>query len=1066
MSRFFINRPNFAWVIAIVIMLGGLLALNSLPVSQYPQIAPTSVSIQATYPGADAQTVENSVTKIIEQGLTGIDNLDYMSATSTSTGSASLQLTFTSAADPDVAQMQVQNKLQLVTSKLPQTVQNNGISVSKSSDSFMMIIGFVSTDGKMSTTDLADYVESSLDDMIKRVDGVGDTQLFGAGYSMRIWLDPDKLAKYSLMPSDVTSAIEAQNTQVSAGQLGAQPARKGQQLNATVTASSRLQTPEQFRNIILKSQTSGALVRLNDVARVELGAEDYTMVSGYNNKPTAALAIKLATGANAISTGKAVRAAIERLSSTLPEGVEVVYPYDTTPFVQLSIEEVGKTLFEAIVLVFLVMLLFLQNVRATFIPTLAIPVVLLGTFGVLSAFGYSINTLTMFAMVLAIGLLVDDAIVVVENVERVMQEEKLSPREATLKSMKEISGALVGIALVLSAVFVPMAFFGGSVGIIYRQFSVTIVSAMILSVVVALVLTPALCATLLKPAREHGQEARGFFGWFNRMFDRGTLVYRDGVGGILGRSKRFMLVFVVIIVAMGWMFMRLPGSFLPQEDQGMLMTSVQLPVGATQDRTQRVLKQVTDYYLNQEKDAVDGVMTVLGFGFGGQGQNVGMAFVRLKDFEERQGANLSADAVAGRAMMTFSKIRDAKVFALAPPAIQGMGSSDGFSFYLQDVNGAGHDALVRTRDQLIQAAGKSSLLANTRPNGQDDTPQFTVEVDNEKARALGLSLSDVNSTLSTAWGSSYVNDFVDRGRIKSVYVQSDADFRMQPKDLGRWYVRNGDGEMVPFSAFATGKWTYGSPRLERFNGMAAVEIQGQAAEGVSSGDAMNEIDRLVAELPSGYAHEWTGISNQERLSSSQAASLYAISVLVVFLCLVALYESWSVPFAVMLSVPIGVAGALLAALAFGQSNDVYFKVGLLTTIGLAAKNAILIVEFALERQASGMNLMQATLEAARQRLRPILMTSLAFILGVVPLATATGAGSGAQNAIGIGVMGGMISATVLGIFFIPLLFVVVRAFFARKPKHGDGDDAGDAFDDDDDAIDPKDPSALPRPASH
>ncbi|ATN36940.1 hydrophobe/amphiphile efflux-1 family RND transporter (plasmid) [Rhizobium sp. ACO-34A] len=1033
MSSFFINRPNFAWVIAIAIMLGGLLALNSLSISQYPQIAPTTVSISATYAGADAETVENSVTKVIEQGMTGIDNLDYMTATSTSTGSTSISLTFTSAADPDVAQMQVQNKLQLVTSQLPEIVQSTGITVSKSSDSFMMVIGFVSTDGKMNATDLADYVDSTLNDRLKRVEGVGDTQLFGSSYAMRIWLDPDKLAKYALMPGDITSAIEAQNTQVSAGQLGSIPAREGQQLNATVTARSRLQTPEQFRNIILKSTTDGSLVRLNDVARVELGAESFTNTSTYNGMPAAGLAIKLATGANAISTATAVQETISHLSETFPQGVEVVYPYDTTPFVQLSIEEVIKTLLEAIVLVFFVMLVFLQNIRATLIPTLAVPVVLLGTFGVLAIFGYSINTLTMFAMVLAIGLLVDDAIVVVENVERVMQEEGLSPKEATRKSMKEITGALIGIAIVLSAVFVPMAFFSGSVGVIYRQFSVTIVSAMILSVVVALILTPALCATILRPPRNHATQ-RGPFGWFNRVFDRGTITYRNSTQGIIHRGKRYLLVFVTICIALGWMFMRLPSSFLPQEDQGILMTSVQLPVGATQDRTLRVLKQVTDHYLNNEKDAVEGVMAIAGFGFGGQGQNVGLAFVRLKGFEERKGTSLSATAVAGRAMEAFSKIKDARVFALAPPAIQGMGNSNGFDFYLQDVNGAGHAKLIEARNQLLGMASQSKLLANTRPNGQENTPQFSIDIDQEKASALGVSLSDINTTLSTAWGSDYVNDFIDRGRIKPVYLQSDNNFRMQPEDLWKWQVRNSSDTMVPFSSFASSHWTYGSPRLERYNGSSAVEIQGEAAAGISSGVAMDEIDKLVSQLPAGYGHEWTGLSYQERLSGDQAIALYGISVLVVFLCLVALYESWSIPFAVMLSVPIGVFGAVAAALLFGQTNDVYFKVGLLTTIGLAAKNAILIVEFAIERQAAGMGLVEATLEAARQRLRPILMTSFAFILGVTPLAIASGAGSGAQNSIGIGVMGGMIAATALGIFFVPLLFVTVRRIFKGKTK--------------------------------
>ncbi|RUV01539.1 efflux RND transporter permease subunit, partial [Mesorhizobium sp. M7A.T.Ca.TU.009.01.3.1] len=984
----------------------GLLARTTLPISQYPQSAPTTVNISATYPGADASTVENSVTKVIEQGMTGIDNLDYMTATSTSTGAATITLTFTTAADPDTAQVQTQNKLQLVQSQLPQVVQSNGITVSKSSTGFLMVIGFVSSDGKMNSTDLADYVDSTINDTLKRVEGVGSTQLFGSSYAMRIWLDPDKLATYTLMPSDVASAIEAQNTQVSAGQLGGMPQRKGQQLNATVTAKSRLQTAEQFRNIILKSTVDGSLVRLNDVATVELGAESYTTAARYNGQPAAGVAINLATGANAISTAEAVRTTINRLSSTFPQGVEVVYPYDTSPFVRLSIEEVVKTLAEAIVLVFLVMFIFLQNLRATIIPTIAVPVVLLGTFGVLSFFGYSVNTLTMFAMVLAIGLLVDDAIVVVENVERVMQEEDLSPKEATRKSMGEITGALVGIATVLSAVFVPMAFVGGSTGIIYRQFSVTIVSAMVLSVLVALVLTPALCATILRRPKDHATQT-GPFGWFNRVFDRGTTAYRDGSHGIINRSWRFLAVFLAIVIAMGWMFARLPSSFLPEEDQGILITSVSLPVGATQDRTERVLAEVTDHYLKEEKDAVEGVFTASGFGFGGAGQNVGIAFVPMKEFSQRKSPALSAQAVARRAMGAFSKIRDAQVFALAPPAIQGFGNTNGFDFYLQDVNGAGHDALIQTRNQLLALAGQSKLLTATRPNGQEDQPQFSVDIDQEKASALGVSLADINNTLSSAWGSDYVNDFIDRGRVKPVYMQSDANFRMQPEDLDKWQVRNASGAMVPFSAFASSHWTFGSPRLERYNGSAAVEIQGAAAPGVSSGAAMDEIDRLVAQLPPGYSHEWTGLSHQERLSGNQALSLYAISALVVFLCLAALYESWSIPFAVMLSVPIGIFGALLAASLFGQSNDVYFKVGLLTTIGLAAKNAILIVEFAIERQTAGMGLVEATLEAARQRLRPILMTSLAFILGVLPLAIASGAGSGAQNSVGIGVMGGM-----------------------------------------------------------
>jgi multidrug efflux pump len=1039
MSEFFIKRPIFAWVIAIVIMLAGLLALDTLSISQYPDIAPTSVRVSCNYPGADAKTVENSVTKVIEQGMTGIDYLDYMTSTSTSTGRAEIALTFTNAADPDVAQMQVQNKLQQVTSQLPDVVESNGVSVTKSSASFLMVIGFVSKDGSMSSVDIADYVDSSLNDTLKRVEGVGDTQLFASSYAMRIWLNPDKLAGYSLMPGDVAAAIQAQNTQISAGQLGGLPAVKGQQLNATITARSRLQTPEQFRNIIIKSAPNGSIVRLSDVATVELGAENYTTSARYNGHPAAGLAIKLATGANAIQTAEAVEAAIVKLAPTFPQGIEVVYPYDTTPFVKLSIADVVETLIEAIILVFIVMLIFLQNIRATFIPTIAVPVVLLGTFAVLSVAGYSINTLTMFAMVLAIGLLVDDAIVVVENVERVMATEGLNPREATRKSMKEISGALVGIATVLSAVFVPMAFFGGSVGVIYRQFSLTIVSAMILSVLVALILTPALCASILRPVNQHKQI--GLFRWFNRGFDRSTSAYHDGTAWILHRTGRFLIVFLVLTAAMAWMFVKLPSSFLPMEDQGILIASAQLPVGATQERTRRVMTKISDYFLNHEKEAVEGVFTTVGFSFSGAGQNVGIAFIRLKPFDERHSPALSAQAVAGRAMGAFSKMHEARIFALAPPAIHGMGTSNGFDFFLQDINGAGHEKLMQVRNQFLGMAAQSPLLSNTRPNGQEDQPQYHIDIDQEKASALGLSFSDINTTLSTAWGSDYVNDFIDRGRVKPVYLQGKAVYRMQPSDVNRWFVRNDKGGMVPFASFASGRWTYNSPRLERYNGASAVEIQGQAAQGVSSGDAMKEVARLVSKLPAGFNLQWTGLSAQEELSGNQAAPLYALSILVVFLCLAALYESWSIPFAVILSVPVGIFGALLAATVFGQNNDVYFKVGLLTTIGLAAKNAILIVEFAVAQQEQGAGVLEATLTAARLRLRPILMTSFAFILGVTPLAVASGAGSGAQNSVGIGVMGGMIAATILGIFFIPLLYVGLRKFFKFKPAQHFDDEA-------------------------
>ncbi|WP_018323064.1 efflux RND transporter permease subunit [Bradyrhizobium sp. WSM2793] len=1028
MSHFFIKRPIFAWVIAILIMLGGVLAIMRLPIAQYPQIAPTVVTITATYPGANAETAENSVTKVIEQNMTGLDYLQYMSSSSTSTGQVQISLTFTNEADADIAQVQVQNKLQLATPLLPQVVQQQGIKVVKSSASFLMVLGFVSEDGRLAASDIADYVASSVNDPISRVAGVGQVTLFGAEYAMRIWLDPDKLAKYNLMPGDVTAAIQTQNTQVTAGQLGGLPSVGGQQLNATITSQSRLQTVEQFKDIILRTATTGQTVRIGDVARVELGSKSYDSAARYNGKPAAGMGISLATGANAVATSEAVKARVAQLSAAMPEGLRVVYPYDTTPFVKLSIEKVIHTLFEAIALVFVVMFMFLQSWRATIIPTIAVPVVLLGTFGVLSLAGYSINTLTMFAMVLAIGLLVDDAIVVVENVERVMAEEKLGPREATEKSMREITGALVGIGVVLSAVFIPMAFFNGSVGIIYRQFALTIVTAMVLSVLVALVLTPALCVTILKPPKHHGAQ-RGFFGLFNRGFDRMADGYQRTAGGAIRRIAGVMIAFAAILAAMVVLFQRLPSSFLPEEDQGTIMTLIQLPVGATSTRTLDVIKQVEHQYLDNEKDAVDGVFAVSGFSFAGQGQNVGLAFVSLKPFDERKSPAASAQAVAGRAMGAFMKIRDAMVFAVLPPSIPGFGNAGGFDLYLQDTGGNGHEALIQARNQLLGQLAADKRVAQARPNGQDDTPQFNLDVDQAKATALGVNLSDLNTTLSAAWGGAYVNDFIDRGRVKQVYVQSDAPFRMDTSDIGRWYVRNASGSMVPFSAVATDRWSFGSPRLERYNGVAAVELQGQAGQGISSGVAMQAVEEQMAKLPKGYGHEWTGLSFQERLTGSQTLYLYSISLLIVFLSLAALYESWSVPFAVMLTVPIGVLGALLAATLFDQANDVYFQVGLLTTIGLASKNAILIVEFALEQIASGRSLVDATLHASRQRLRPILMTSLAFILGVLPLAVATGAGSASQNAVGIGVAGGMIAATVLGIFFVPALFVLVKRIF-------------------------------------
>jgi len=1040
LSRFFIDRPIFAWVIAIVIMLAGALAIRSLPIAQYPEIALPQVSVSAVYPGASAKTVEDSVTQVIEQKMKGLDGLDYMSSTSDSSGAATVTLTFKAGTNIDIAQVQVQNKLQTATALLPQEVQQQGLTVAKSARNFMMVVGLYSEDPKTTNTDLADYLASNIQDPLSRVDGVGDIQLFGAQYAMRIWLDPQKLASFSLTPADVAAAIRAQNAQVSAGQLGGAPNLPGTGLNATITAQSRLQTPEQFRQIIVRNTTGGATVRVGDVARVELGAENYISVAKFNGHPAAGLAIKLAPGANALDTAKAVKARMAELEKNFPAGYKYVVPYDSTPFVKLSIEEVVKTLIEAIVLVFIVMFLFLQNWRATLIPTIAVPVVLLGTFGVLAAFGYSINTLTMFGLVLAIGLLVDDAIVVVENVERVMSEEGLSPVEATRKSMNEITGALIGIALVLAAVFVPMAFFGGSQGVIYRQFSITIVSAMGLSVIVALVLTPALCATLLKPVEAgHHDEKTGFFGWFNRSFNDMSSRYQGSVRGILGKSGRWMAVYAAIIVAMGLLFVRLPSAFLPEEDQGIMITLVQLPAGATEEKTQNVLTQVRKHFLEGEKDAVQSVFTVSGFSFSGAGQNAGLAFVRLKDFEHRKAAQLKAPAVAGRAMGAFSQIRDAMVFAVIPPSVPELGTSSGFDFQLQDIGGVGHEALMNARNQMLGMAAQNPDLAGVRPNGQDDTPQLKIEVDQAKAGAMGLTTADINSALSAAWGGSYVNDFIDRGRVKKVYMQADAPFRMTPEDLNRWYVRNSSGQMVAFPAFATASWTSGSPRLERYNGLSSVNIQGSPAPGKSSGQAIAAMEKLAAQLPPGISYEWTGLSAQELESGNQAPALYGISILVVFLLLAALYESWSIPLAVIMVIPLGVVGALLATFARGLSNDIYFQVGLLTTMGLAAKNAILIVEFAKDLYEKGMGLLEATLEAVRIRLRPIIMTSLAFVFGVLPLAISNGAGSGAQHAIGTGVIGGMISATLLAIFFVPLFFVVVEKVF--KPKHKGHDEA-------------------------
>jgi multidrug efflux pump len=1030
MAHFFIDRPIFAWVIAIVIALGGVLSILTLPVSQYPGIAPPAVAITATYPGASAQTLENSVTQVIEQQMNGLDGLRYMSSTSEATGAVTVTLTFENGTDPNVAQMQVQNKLQLATSLLPAEVQQQGIQVAKSVRNFLMIVAFVSRDGRLGSDDLGDFAASLIKDPLSRVEGVGEVMLLEPQYAMRIWLDANRLNQYGLTPTDVAAALTAENAQVSAGQLGAIPALPGQVLTATVNVQDRLTTSEEFGAIRLRTRADGSTVHLRDVARIELGSESYTKAARYNGTPAAGLAIRLSTGANALQTADAVKAKLDELSVNFPPGVEAVFPYDTKPFVRISIGEVIQTLLEAVVLVVLVMYLFLQNLRATLIPAIAVPVVLLSTFGVLAACGYSINTLTLFAMVLAIGLLVDDAIVVVENVERVMRDEGLPAKEATRRSMQQITGALIGIALVLSAVFVPMAFFGGSTGVIYRQFSVTIVAAMLLSVVVALTLSPALTATLLKPIA-HGPR-RGFFGpffrGFNRNFEHSVGLYGRGVGAMVRRRWLFLGVYVLLLGALGWLYPRLPTAFLPDEDQGILIVQAVLPAGATRERTLEAIKQVERHFLDDEQEAVKEMITVAGFSFAGQGQNMAIGFVRLKDWDERRRPDLQVGALAGRTMQAFAGIRDARVFAFVPPAVIELGTASGWDAQLQDRAGLGHEALMAARGQLLGMASRHPLLAGVRPNGRDDEPQFQMKVDRTKAGALGLSLADINRTLAVAWGSAYVDDFVHQGRVKKVYMQADAPFRMQPQDLDAWYVRNGQGKMVPFSAFATGRWAYGSPRLERYNGLPATEIVGQAAPGISSGTAMAAVEDLVAKLPPGIGLEWTGVSLEERAAGSQAPLLYALSALAVFLALAALYESWSVPFSVMLVVPLGVLGAVLAVLLRGLPSDIYFQVGLLATIGLAAKNAILIVEFAKTLQEQGRDAIGAALDAARMRLRPIVMTSLAFGFGVLPLALGSGAGAGAggQHAIGTGVIGGVIAGTSLGVLFVPLFFVLIR----------------------------------------
>ncbi|MDR2878055.1 MAG: efflux RND transporter permease subunit [Chromatiales bacterium] len=1031
MAQFFIGRPVFAWVIAIILMLAGALSLTKLPISMYPTIAPPTVTIDTTYPGASAKVVEDSVTQIIEQSMKGLDGLIYMSATSAANGAASVTLTFDNGVNADIAQVQVQNKLQLAMPLLPQEVQQQGVTVNKANTSFLMVVGFVSEDGSMDKNDIADYVSATLVDPLSRLPGVGNVRVFGAQYAMRIWLDPDKLDAYAMTPSELVASIRAQNHQVAVGQLGGTPAVKGQRINATITAQGRLETPEQFGNIVVRSNADGSVLRLRDVARVELGAADYEVITRQNGRPASGIAIMMATGANALETAATVEKALESFRGAFPPSLTYVIPFETTPFVRVAIQNVVHVLIEAIILVFLVMYLFLQNFRATLIPTIAVPVVLLGTLAVLAILGYSINMLTMFAMVLAIGLLVDDAIVVVENVERVMRDEGLPPREATRKSMRQITSALVAIGLVLSAVFVPMAFMSGATGVIYRQFSVTIVSAMALSVLVALILTPALCATLLKPHDgPHGQ--RGFFGWFNRSYERASGGYRGVVHYMIAHIGRFIVIFLLLVGVAVILFINRPSSFLPPEDQGLLYSMLQAPVGSTQERTMESFYQLEKHFLGSEKANVESVFTVQGFSFSGSGQNSGMAFIKLTDWDKRPSPMQSAGAIAGRAMAALSQVKDASIFVFPPPPLPELGRSGGFVFYLKDAGNLGHDALLQARNQFLGAAAQSHLLAHVRPNGLEDRPQFRLNIDVAKAAALGLSMADINNTLQAAWGGQYIDDFIDRGRVKRVYMQADAPFRMVPEDFNRWSVRNNQGQMVPFSSFASTQWDYGSPRLERYNGIPAMEINGDAAPGVSSGQSMAEVERIVATLPPSFTMEWSGLSYQERRAGAQIPMLYSLSLLVVFLCLAALYESWTIPTAVMLAAPLGILGITLSTTLRGLERDVYFQVAMLTTVGLTSKNAIMIIAFATDYMAEGKSLVEATMQAIRDRLRPILMTSLAFGMGVLPLALATGAGSGAQIAIGTGVLGGMICGAFLGIFFVPVFFVAVRKLFGGR----------------------------------
>ncbi len=1041
LSRFFLKRPVFAWVIAIILMVAGCLAIYKLPISQYPPIAPPSIAITAFYPGASAETVENSVTQIIEQKMTGFDKMLYLSATSDSSGSSRVELTFAPGTDPDLAWAQVQNKLQLAMASLPEVVQRQGVQVSKSTRNYLLVVALISEDGSMDGQDLQDYAQSSLEKVLSRVPGVGEVEIFGSQYSMRIWLNPDKLTDYQMTVQDVITALQAYNVEVSAGQFGGAPAVEGQRLNAAIIVQSLLKTPDEFAAIPLRTNPDGSVVRVSDVGRTELGTEAYDVEVFCDGRPSTGLAIRQAAGANALETADNIRAKLNEMSHFFPPGLKVVYPYDTTPFVRVAIEEVVKTLFEAIGLVFLVMYLFMGNMRATLIPTIAVPVVILGTFAVLGLFGFSINMLTMFAMVLAIGLLVDDAIVVVENVERIMSEEGLSPLEATRKSMDQITSALIGIGLVLSAVFGPMAFFAGSTGVIYRQFSVTIVASMLLSVIVALILTPVLCATFLKPVPKGHEPAeagvwflRPFFRWFDRLFFGARKQYLKLVGRSLSNRIRYGVIFLLIVVAMGFFFKRMPTAYLPDEDQGILMVQAMLPANATLEQTKKVMDEVKVYFLEQEKDAVESCMTVAGMSFSGRGQNSGLAFAKLRDWKLRERADLKVGPVAGRAMGAFSQMRNAMVFAFAPPSVVELGQAKGFDFQLLDRGGLGHADLMAARNQLLGMAAQAPVLTKVRPNGLEDVPEYRVDVDWEKAGALGVPITAIHETISAAFGSAYVNDFIQGGRVKRVYAQADAPYRMLPKDLEKLYVRNNAGKMVPFASFASGHWTSGSPKLERFNGFPSLNILGEAAPGRSSGEAMAAMEGFVKKLPRGIGFDWNGLSYQERQAGAQTAPIYAFSILVIFLCLAALYESWPIPLSILLALPLGVIGGVLGSTIRGLPNDVYFQIGLLTTLGLTTKNAILIVQFAKTRAEEGMGLIEATLEGAKLRLRPIVMTSLAFGFGVLPLTLASGAGAGAQMAIGTAVLGGVVTSTFLVTVFAPLFFVMIEKTLGKKQR--------------------------------